>query len=805
MRRGLPTWRCNEARRAFVVLFACVILPLPHFGTAYAQETGPRRFATDLGNVESAVERLTKAFTTPQAELRKFPNQKRLLDARIFYELQQYENAAMLLFDVLERPDFQNDLELEATQLLLGECLMKLDNPRGANELFRRVARGRDRALADEARLLLLESALTDGSDAALRQAVSDIGTSASTDRTRYGLGKARLRLGDYDEAISWLQVISSQSELYHRARFYLGAAYVGKGQVDLGLEVFRALAAIQGTDAITNALRDQAWLSVGRLLVERGDLDLALTSYQNIGRNSPQYEDAVYEMSWAYINQEKYDKALQTVEVLLLTVENDQREIDAHVLRGRLNVMMQDYEEALGSYQSIIDRFAPIRNELARFTKNADEVQKYFRWLLDRRSGLAELKSPLSEKTLKWLESTAEFSRVAMVFDRIAAERQDIEVAQQLGEELSHMLSGANRVEMFPELRQGWSQALVLENRIVMLATEMLDLQNSAIRDRLADRERAELNELVAWRRRLEEQVSRLPTTFEAYEARQAAVTKRYLEVEKKNFIVEQTLDEVQRQLKAIEKYLNERQYADDGKKLPAAREEALRKDIEAEKQELTAMYEDLLELKREISRDLAAVGTGDAATRGEDNLKASLIDALEREGAFYDRAGGRSGGSIAKDFETFGQLRQRLLASIGRLDGVIAAIDKEVGLKTANLVELVRRESDNLAKYDGEVGTYEGEGRALAKKLGEDFFARALASMDTLVLDADVGLLDVVWARKNEKTQELQKINDDRARRIRQLQQDLESIRRGPADEIVDEAPPPPTPPATEGGGAP
>jgi tetratricopeptide (TPR) repeat protein len=783
-----------------LVGLSVAIAPLSGQG-ALAQEVGPKRFETDLGNLESAVERLSKTYDNPLAVLRKFPNQKRLLDARIFFELQQYENAAMLLFDVLERPDFQTDLEFEATQLLLGECLLKVDNPRGARELFRRVSKGRDRALAEEARLLLLEIALTDGSDAALREAVNDMGQNASSDRTRYGLGKARLRLGDFDQAISWLQVIPPQSELYHRARFYLGAAYIAKGQTDLGLEVFRALTAIQGTDPLTQELRDQAWLAVGRLLVERGATDLALTSYQNIDRNSPHYEDAVYEMSWAYVNQEKYDKALQTVEVLLLTVENDQKEIDAYVLRGRLNVMMQEYDEALGSYQNILDRFAPIRNELARFTKNPEEVQKYFRWLLDRRSGLADLKSPLSDKTVKWLESTADFSGVATVFDRIAAERQDIEEAQHLGEELSGMLSGNNRVEMFPELRQGWSKALVLENRLVLLATEMLDLQNERIRDRLGEREKAELAELVAWRRKLEAQAARLPTTYDAYEARQEAVLQRYREIEKKHFMVEQTIEEVQRQLKAIETYLNDKQYADDGKKMPAEREAGLRKDIEGEKVELTSMYNDLLELKREIQRDLGAVGTGDEATRGEDNLKASLLDALEREGNFYDGVGARGGGTIAKDFEVFGGLRGRVVRAIGRLDGVISAIDKEVGTKTAELVELVRRESKNLASYDGEVEVYEGEGRAIAMRLGEEFFARAMSTMDMVVLDADVGLLDVVWARKSEKTQELQRINDDRARRIRQLQQDLDSIKSGAADEVSEQvAPPPPTAPAAE-----
>lgn len=779
-------------------------------GSATARAADPkdkvneaRRIQTQVGNIESLADHLVRTYANPQAIVRRFPNQKRLLDARVFWELGQYENAAMLLFDVLERPDFQGDYEFEPTQLLLGECLLKLDNPHGARELFTKVAQGRDRKLAEEARLYLIELALAEGYEDRLRKAVNDYtqlvsSPQAGSDRTRYGLGKAHLTLNEPDKAVAALLAIPPQSELYHRSRFYLGAAYVAKGQVDVALEVFRALTQVPGEEPLAKELRDQAWLAVGRLLVQRGAFELGLASYQNIDRNSAYYEDAVYEMSWAYINQEKYDRALQTVQVLLLTVKEGEREIDAHVLRGQLNVMMQDYDEARTSYQTIIDRFAPIRNELARFTKAPGEVQRYFKWLLDRRGGLGDLNSPLSERTLAWLESGTELARVAAVFDRISKEREEIKATQHLGEELAVMLGSKNRVEMFPDLSEGWSQALVLENRLVLLAAEMLDYQNGRIRDRLSAQDRSALAEIVAVRRSLEERAARLPTSFEAYEKRQSEIGRRYRDLEKKNFFVEQGLDEVQRQLKGIERFLNEKQYADDGKKLSPERESDLRRDIEKEKETLTAMYQELLALKRELLREIASIGTGDEATRGEDSLKASLLQAIEREGAYYDRAASRIGGPITAEFQDLGEARMKLARTIGRLDSVIAAIDREVGSKTAELVDQVRRELENLTGYEGEVTVLDGDGRVMALNMGEEFFARALGRMDQVVLEADVGLLDVMWARKNEKTQELQRLNDDRSRRIKQLQADLENIKTGANDDSDAIAPPaPPTPP--------
>ncbi len=88
-----------------------------------------------------------------------------------------------------------------------------------------------------------------------------------------------------------------------------------------------------------------------------------------------------------------------------------------------------------------------------------------------------------------------------------------------------------------------------------------------------------------------------------------------------------------------------------------------------------------------------------------------------------------------------------------------------------------------------------------SIARAMGEDFFARALARMDQVVLEADVGVLDVMWARKTEKTLELQALNEERGRRLKQLQTDLESIKSGAAAEAAERnepAPDPDAPPA-------
>lgn len=490
--------------------------------------------------------------------------------------------------------------------------------------------------------------------------------------------------------------------------------------------------------------------------------------------------------MAWTYIKLEQYDRALLTVDVLLLTVQDEQINVDAHVLRGRLNVMMNDYDEAMDSYSAIIDRFAPIRNELVRFTRDPADIQRYFQWLLERQKGQAALKAPLSERTSKWVESTDDIGRVASVFDRISGESSDIAEATGIGHDLEKILSSRNRVELFPNLRDGWTRALALQNRLVLVSSQVLDAEAALIEGKLPREDATEIAELIAYRRSLDEKVRTLPQTFEAYDRRQAAMNQRFADLARKQFMVEQNLAEVQRQLLAIERYLDDKQFSDTSTdKLPAAREAGIRADIEAEKKALTGLFGELKALKRTIELEARSVGTGDEASAGERGLRTALLDAHRREQDFYSRVGLRIGRGVDQGLASYAALRGRVVAAIARLDGVIAAIDEEVASKTAELRTIVSRELGSLAGYQGEVAIYDGEGRDLARDMGEELFRRAQGRMNEVVLEADVGILDVVWEKKQQSTRELTRINDERAKRLTSLGDDMQALREGAADE--------------------
>ena len=759
--------------------------------TARDESLRPEAFAAGMENLEGLVERLARQYANPVAMLRAHPLERRLIDGRIFFELGNYETASIVLSDLVETPAFKTNADYYRAALWLSQSLLELKNLRGAQRYLELVAACPDPELADEARYNLIDMALAGTDDGALRRATERI-TSASSDRTRYALGKALLRLKDFRRAAEMLSSIGSHSEYYLRARYYVGVTHTAEKHYDLALAEFDSLLGMAQQDETQRAVADLARMASARLRLETGQAPQAVTQYQLIHRRSPLYNEALYEMAWTYVDSERYDKALQTIDVLLLTVTDPRLDVEAHVLQGRLNINMQDYEAATASYEAIVERFAPIRNELERFIHSPENIQRYFDWLLDRRSDGAKLTAPLTERTAAWVESTQEMGRVAGVFDLLAAERSEVRATDELARDLDQIVGSKNRVELFPELRDGWTRALAAENQLLALSTEMLDAQHTETRRTvaLAGERLDALEEMVLWRHRLEERLRDMPMSYSQYKTRKARVDERFIDLRRKSFLVGQNLKEVERQLLAVERYVNDLQFSDNAQKMTPEREQLMRTEILAEKERMQSLLGEMKQLQKAIDLEAARVGTGDAVTEGEGDLKSALIQAHKREGMYYDELAmqARTNSPTATaDAAAFGRFRERIWTAVDRLGGVIRAIDDNVGSQVAQLKGLIRHEHAQLDGYDRDLGRYENESSNIAMALGGELFERARHRMDDVVLEADVGLIDVAWQRKRERTDEIQRLNVQRSTKLRKLDDELEHMKSPTAAQPV------------------
>lgn len=781
------------AFRLFAAVSSAVLLGVAS-APALAASGGPAGFhpgaaKTEFANLERAIERLTRDYANPIAALRTFSIQRRLIDARVFFELGNYETAAILLLEVVETASFRTSPDYQPTVMLLAKALMEIENVQAARGYLDIVTRGSDAKLVDEARYYLIEMALEREDKAELARLVQRLGA-AATDRTRYAVAKGYFHLGQHGSALNAFQGVSAASELHPLARWYVGVVLTEQRRFDQALQEFKSLALLKPKTGSQEKARDLALLGLGRLHAEADRIDQAVNAYQRIGRHSPEYELALYEMAWAHVRREQYDQAMQTVDVLLLVVRDERLNVEGHVLRGRLATLMNNYAEATRSYDRIVERFAPIRNELARFTKDPANIERFFAWLLERSRKGERLTAPLSERTTAWLQSGKEMQRVVAVFDSVNHERKEIKETNELAREVERLISAGNRVELFPALKEGWTRALALENRLLLLSSKMLDAQHDAAKPQLSGADLPELEGMVAWRKKLERRFRKLPMSYAAYESRQSAIDERFLDLRRKAFLVGQSLETVERQLLEIEKFVNNQQYTDRArKKLKPPQEEEIRAAISEEKTRLQSLQGELEGLRKTILVEAARVGTGDKVTKQEGDLKTALISAHKSEAVLYAKVAPQLSGSVSPAFRSYEGLRLQVWSSVTQLKRVIRVIDSRVGEKAATIQRIVDIEKGRLTGYESEAIAQRSDAGRIARAKGEALFEQAARRMDRVVLEADVGLIDVAWERKQEATTKVQRYMDDRSERLAELDRELKQFTGTPSDAEDDE----------------
>ena len=741
-----------------------------------------RSFEIRLDNIVSAVSRLSRDFAEPVAIIRDHPLETRVIEAKILFEVGNFEGASVILLDLTANARFQTQSDYPRALLMLGESMKELGNKRASARYLKKAIRIGQGALRDKAQHLLIDMALEDSDDARLRKIVDRISgdvNQGGSARTRYGLGKALIRLERYDQAITTLSSLTGDDVFGEKARFYVATAHTALKRYDQAQAEFEKLSALEGAD--TAEIRYLSMLGIGRLKMEQGDLEGAAIAYQLIPRSSEHYEVALYEMSWGYIKAEQYDKALATIDTLLLIVRDPALDVEAHSLRGRLNIYLNDYDRAVESFEKIVGRFAPIRNELLAFAEDDANIGRYFEWLLERRASNDTLSAPLTERTADWIESGGDMLRVAEVFDSLSDQRKQIRMTQEIAQELEQIVQAQNRVELFPTLKDGWTRALVLQNQLVMLASSILDTQGQLALPTTSGETTDELQELITWRQRLEGTFKSMPMTFEQFEERKKRVDERFLDLKRQAFLVQQRLKEIRRQVLALEGYVNEKQYSGEDRKFSNDEERDLRDDIVQEKGNLKSLFADVDDLDKELQMASNEVGTGDVATQDEADLRDNLVSAFKREGNFYDRMTTRSAKAVAPQLNALSAVLESIWDSLAALDQVVRAIDQEVETKVADLHGLIRAEVIHLEEYMAEMAEQDDEGRRIGRRIGRELFTAALDRMDKVVLKAEVGLIDVAWQEKREKSEEVRTLQNKRAKRLGKLSQALNQLTEG------------------------
>ena len=111
-------------------------------------------------------------------------------------------------------------------------------------------------------------------------------------------------------------------------------------------------------------------------------------------------------------------------------------------------------------------------------------------------------------------------------------------------------------------------------------------------------------------------------------------------------------------------------------------------------------------------------------------------------------------------------------------RVDTAMQVLRDQVARRGQQIREKIRMEQALLDGYGQQVGSVSSDARQLVGKIAFDSFRRVYQQFYGLVLKADVGIVDVAFTRKQDNTQQIQKLSSQNDKELKALDGEFKEV---------------------------
>jgi|GEM_PF-3048901 len=744
-----------------------------------ALEADISRVEADLATYEATTAELERKYRSAPAETFQHSIQRRLMDAMLMYEFKSYDKAVVLFAELARIPEFKSNRDYWQVVFYLAESLYKLGNRNSAAQYFGSIVDANVPALAQPALGYLLDIATATKNFQLLNRYYRVLDAIPGVQRAPalvYAYGKALYFQGALDDAIAELSRVPAGDPFYARAMYYVGVARSRQNDFANALTAFRATADATraGGSEEDRAVRDLANLGLGRLLEETGQYLDAVNAYQEIPRYSPHYETSLYEMTWAYVKMTNFDRALRTLDTLILVVEDDNLRIQANILRGRLSIFLKRFDEADDAYQSVVEQFTPLKNELLAFMEDRQNVANFFKWLMAAQQDSQP--RPLSDRALQWMEADEKMTELLAVFTDIRDQKREVDEFERLIVRLRARLESDSAIEIYPNLSEAWYALVEVENRLIRSSSVLLNAERKLVKPVMGADDKARLQPLFGERDQLDKRFQGMPQLATDYTTRRNAVTRTFDRYDAELTILEQALQEEIRDADIMYEWAVRDATGPDGVKKPMSGQAKQRfEGIVVERARLASVADQIRSARENLEVSRVVAGAGDEIMKSEAELKGRLIAVQRAEAAALAARRSALSPAAAAAQAHADELHTRIRQHLERQHGVQTVLQQRTREKVIETRRQVDAEAIEVRAYAERLVTAESQTMSISEQVGSALFSLARDQIRETVLEADLGLIDIAWQKKQDVTGEIQTINEARSAQLKQIEENL------------------------------
>lgn len=725
-----------------------------------------------VAGLEKQVDELGMDFSRRRGLIGSVEARYRFEEAVYQFLIGEYETAALSFYTLVDSQALTVPALHKDSEWYLAECLFELGNLGTAAEAYGRVvADGNNHPFfKDAVRRLLEVHGLTRDSEAfnEVYQTYIVSGRVQATDFVKYTVAKSFWRQGQDARALAMFDSVAPDSSSYLRSRYFVGMMLSEQGKLDEATAQFRKVVETPGTGDPSDAVViELGWLAVGRIAYEVGDFATATAAYQKISKNSPYYADQLYELVWSYVKQERWSEALDYLDIFLLGFPNHREAVNLELTRAHVLMKEGRREEALSSYESVVEDYTPIEEQLDLLKVNRDDPIGYFRRLASSADGKLAEGEDLPAFAVEILVDDEAMGRAVEVYRAMDAQQDDLEINQsrieQVGEALRRADSNIGTFARGRSTLRG-AQDDALNAKAALLGYEidyLLSKGNSLDRDAL-NAIAGRFAVIQGSNDEAEAETSTDTGKLQVWDAQVRAV-QAY------GSRVEAAAEAELARGRSLSSLLDE-----NPRRLSSSQVSGLRAQLDAETEELRRALMALQRQTADSTRSslLAMVASrAEAPGAGRRSQVAREYAALRADLGRY-----RSNAAAADASAVFTKLDD-LWDRASSLDGRSQAILDRLDSSERTEIELLRRrlaeETERVARSRAELGLIQGGSAEIATLVAQDAFARLQEEIGRTVEEADLGIVDVYWLKRTDIGDEMTRIGKEQSSALR-LQDD-------------------------------
>jgi tetratricopeptide (TPR) repeat protein len=744
------------------------------------------RVHRELKDIEGDTQQLRKS-PLSRSQLRSSTHvEERLTDGELFFRLRDYVRASVIFTDIVDNHP-QHRAYFDAL-FLLSESLFKAKDYLGARTRYRIIIDRADqepfRAYVQRALGRLIEIAIHirdfDGVDEYFARLSklppSEVEAATNYFRAKYlysvAVGEAESARGEVtsgqvnqdqlEQARLGFEAVNERSPYYGQARYFIGVIYLLRGQLAPAIGAFQRVSALRTDNEDQRRVVELSYLAVGRLNYELDQLDRAIEAYQRVPRNSPLFDTALYEIAWVYIRMGDSTRAERALEVLSVAVPDSQHIPDGKLLRGNLLLRDGHFRDATQVFNDVSGQFGPVRDELDRVLASHEDVQAYFRQTVRQNLDVFDAATFLPPQALRWAASEGEMQRAMDTLSDLTQARQLVGETESIVARLNSALSSPNPVNVFADLRSHRQRTTVLRNRLARARKDLATIEQKA-NERYTS---AELESLRQRRREVERELAAAPTRPEDVDRRSTAALGQFAALAKELSRLEVELLGMEARITATERFTGDTMKGRDPQAM-----EAVRSELSAQKSAVSDYRKRIAQLDMQLETGRLQVGVGDRDFERERQLREEHAALIERERQILRSLGARPNERVEQGFRNAATVELQVDQHDQQIDAIVVE-------RVGEMRGVLNEEGAKLTGYRARLGELETESEEVVGGIALDNFRKVRQRFYDLVLRADVGIIDVSWAVREEHRMRAEVLTRERARSLQALDDEYRDI---------------------------